>query len=383
MKNKIQMKTDEEAIRVAHIVGKMVGGGLESTVLNYYRYIDRSAIQYDFLIDEDSTYIPEEIEQLGGHIILIPPYQNLYSYQKKLYKILKENKYPLVYSHINTLSVFPMFAAWRANIPIRVVHNHSTAGKGEWKKNLIKYSLRPLSKIFPTTLCACSNFAGEWIFGKRTMDSGKVTIWQNAVEIDKFLFNKERRDITRCALGVNDRFVIAHVGRFIHQKNHGFIIDIFNEIYKKNSNAILLLVGNGALMPIIKEKVHALELDDVVIFTGNRNDIEDIYQAMDVFIMPSFYEGLGMVAVEAQISGLPVICANTIPIEAKICENMKYYSLKDSATKWAEEILQYADGFERKNMKNEAVASGYDINTAAKKMTLWYKKLLSLKAGEI
>ena len=368
-----------EPIRVAHIVGKMVGGGLEATVLNYYRHIDRSVVQYDFLVDDDSTLIPKEIEQLGGRVILIPPYQHQVEYQKKLYQVLKENNYPLVYSHMNTLSVFPLFAAWRAKVPIRVAHNHSTAGKGEWIKNIMKYSLRPFAKVFPTTLCACTNFAGEWLFGKKAMSDGKVTIWQNAVEIDKFLFNPEKRNAVRKKYSIEDRFVVAHVGRFIHQKNHEFIIDIFNEVYKKNNKAVLMLVGSGDLMPMIKEKVHNLGLDSVVLFLGNRSDIADIYQAMDIFVMPSFYEGLGMVAVEAQIAGMPVICADTVPEEARICDNFEYLSLNDSAAVWAQEVLNNAENTERRNMKQAAVEAGYDIDTAAKKMTEWYKTLLHIK----
>ena len=367
-----------EPIRVAHIVGKMVGGGLEATVLNYYRHIDRSVVQYDFLVDDDSTLIPKEIEQLAGRVILIPPYQHQVEYQKKLYQVLKENNYPLVYSHMNTLSVFPLFAAWRAKVPIRVAHNHSTAGKGEWKKNIMKYSLRPFAKVFPTTLCACTNFAGEWLFGKKAMDDGKVTIWQNAVEIDKFLFNPEKRNAVRKKYSIEDRFVVAHIGRFIHQKNHEFIIDIFNEVYKKNNKAVLMLVGSGDLMPMIKEKVHNLGLDSVVLFLGNRSDIADIYQAMDIFVMPSFYEGLGMVAVEAQIAGMPVICADTVPEEARICDNFEYLSLNDSAAVWAQEVLNNAENTERRNMKQAAVEAGYDIDTAAKKMTEWYKTLLHI-----
>lgn len=372
----IDIKT-AKPIRVAHVVGKMLGGGLEATVLNYYRHLDHTKIQYDFLVDSDSSLIPrEEIESFGGRVILIPPYQHQVLYQKELYKILITNKYEIVYAHLNTLSVFPLFAAWRAKVPIRVAHNHSTAGKGELKKNLMKYTLRPFARLFPTTLCSCSNFAGEWLFGAKCMQEQKVKIWQNAVDIDKFLFSKTERNIVRKELGIEGKFVVGHAGRFIHQKNHEFIIDIFAEIYRINHNAVLILVGNGELMPRIKKKVYDMQLDQAVIFTGNRSDIERIYQAMDVFIMPSFYEGLGMVAVEAQIAGLPVLCADTIPEEAKICENMSYYSLNDSAKTWAENALKYATGFERKNMKDYAVQSGYDIETAADKMTAWYCDLM-------
>lgn len=373
------MKEMNKPVRVAHVVGKMLGGGLEASVLNYYRNIDRSIIQYDFLVDDDSTLIPEEIEQMGGRVIKIPPYQHQLTYQRALYRILKENNYPLVYSHMNTLSVFSLFAAWRAKVPIRIAHNHSTAGKGEWKKNLMKYSLRPFAKVFPTDLCACTFFAGEWLFGKKVMRQGKVKVWQNAVEIDNFLFDQARRDSMRVELGIEDKYVVAHVGRFIHQKNHEFIVEIFDCIRRKKENAVLLLVGDGELVPMIKDKIRSLGLEKDVIFLGNRSDIANIYQAMDVFVMPSFYEGLGMVAVEAQIAGLPVICADTVPVEAKICDNMKYLRLNDPAEKWANLLLQYTDSFVRKNMKEAAIKAGYDIKPAAQKMTEWYKQILSIK----
>lgn len=365
-------------VRIAHVVGKMLGGGLEATVMNYYRRIDRSVVQYDFIVDDDSSLIPEEIEQLGGRVILVPPYQRQMEYQKKLYQVFKENQYPIVISHMNTLSVFPLFAAWRAKVPIRIAHNHSTAGKGEWKKNLLKYSLRPFAKVFPTHLCACTKFAGEWLFGKKAVNAGKVTVWQNSVEIGRFGYDEDRREAVRKALGIEDRFVIGHAGRFIHQKNHEFIVDVFEKVHQRNENAVLLLIGNGELAPMIKEKVKRLGLENSVLFLGIRSDIADLYQAMDVFVMPSFYEGLGMVAVEAQIAGMPVLCADTIPTEAKICDNMKYLSLNDSAETWADEALKYENGFERVSMVSAAADAGYDIQTAAPKMTGWYKQLLKI-----
>lgn len=366
-------------VRVAHVVGKMVGGGLEATVLNYYRNIDRSKIQYDFLVDSDSTLIPrDEIEKLGGKIILIPPYQNQVAYQRELYKLFKEKNYKMVYSHMNTLSVFPMFAAWRANIPIRVAHNHSTAGGGEFKKNLMKYTLRLFGKIFPTNLCACSNFAGKWMYGNKSMKSGQVQVWQNALDIDAFIYSKEKRATVRKKFNIEDKFVVGHVGRFIHQKNHHFIIEIFKEIHDKNSQSVLMLIGEGNLVPEIKAKVEQLDLKDSVIFTGNRNDVADLYQAMDVFILPSFYEGLGMVAVEAQIAALPTLCSDQVPEEARICDDFYYLSLNDSAKCWSEKILEIGRNHIRLNMCEQAVYAGYDIKIAAKKMTDWYCSLLNI-----
>lgn len=369
-----------EPVRIAHVIGKDVHGGVEAIVMDYYRNIDRSKIQYDFLIDEDSTstFMKDEIPGLGGRVIMIPPYQKQFAYQRALHRLFTENKYPLVYSHLNTLSVFPLFAAWRAGIPIRIAHNHSTAGKGELMKNAMKYSLRPFAKVFPTHLCACSRSAGEWLFGKRAMNSGRVTIWQNGINTSRFAYNEDIRNETRKELKLADKFVIGHAGRFIHQKNHDFLIDVFSEIHKRKSDSVLVLAGNGPLMESMKAKVNQIGINDCVKFLGSINDMERYYNAMDMFIFPSFYEGLGMAAVEAQISGLPVLCSDEVPDEAVICSNIKFLSLSKSAGEWAEEALKMSDNHVRRDMSTAAREHGFDIKAQADKMTRWYCELLKI-----
>lgn len=367
-------------VRIAHIIGKLRNGGVESVVMNYYRNIDRTKIQYDFIIDSDSSnpVLQDEIESLGGKIITIPPYQKPVSYHKALYKLFTENNYPLVYSHLNTLSIFPLFAAWRAGIPIRVAHNHSTAGKGEFKRNMMKYTLRPFAKVFPTHLCACSEYAGRWLFGKRAMDSGRVRVWPNAIDTERFAYNESVRNETRKYLKLTDKFIVGHAGRFMTQKNHDFLVDIFAEIHKRRNDSVLLLAGDGPLMDSVKEKVSRLGLNDCVVFPGSVHDMERYYQAMDVFIFPSLYEGLGIVAVEAQTSGLPVIASTELPIEAKICDNFHFFPLKKSASEWAEEALKISDGHVRKDMSSYARNAGYDVKTQAAKLSEWYCNILGI-----
>ena len=367
-------------VRIAHIIGKMRNGGVEAVVINYYRNIDRSKVQYDFIIDEDSPYTvhQERITDLGGRLIKIPPYQKQLEYQKKLYRLFTENHYTLVYSHINTLSVFPLFAAYRAGVPIRIAHNHSTAGEGEFARNVMKYSLRPFAKLFPTHLCACSRFAGEWMYGKSEVESGHVIIWQNALDTKRFAYNESLRNETRRALNIQDKLVVGHAGRFMNQKNHNFLIDVFAEIHKRRNDSVLLLAGEGPLMEAVIEKVNRLGLSECVIFIGSVNDMERYYNAMDLFIFPSFYEGLGMSSVEAQISGLPVICSDRVPDEAAICENIKFLSLKKTASEWADEALRLSENHIRKSMATEAIKHGFDIKTQAAKMNRWYCELLKI-----
>lgn len=248
-----------QPMRVAQVVGKMVNGGLEAVVMNYYRHIDRSKVQFDFIVDEDSTVIPrEEIERLGGRVYIVPPYQKLNRYIPALIRLFRENEYKIVHSHLNTLSVFSLYAAKKAGVPVRIAHNHSTAAKGEIKKNLLKYTLRPFAKVYATHYAACSKYAGEWLFGKKAVECGQVTIFNNAIDLNKFKYDEDVRREVRKELGVEDKFVIGHVGRFCYQKNQEFVIDIFVEVYKKNPNAVLLMIGDGPDRAKIEKKVRDL-----------------------------------------------------------------------------------------------------------------------------
>ncbi len=367
----------EEPIRVAHIIGKWLGGGVEAVVMNYYRHIDRSKIQFDFLCDEDSTNIPyEEIEKLGGRVILIPPYQKVFKYQKELIRIFKENNYKIVHSHINTLSVFPLRAAKKAGVKVRIAHSHSTTNKKEWKKNLLKQVLRPFSKVYATDYMCCSELAGRWLFGDKAYDSGKVYLLNNAIDLDKFKYNEFLREEKRKELGISDdTLVIGHIGRFVAQKNHDYLIDIFNEVLKKNNNSILLLVGQGPLMEEIKNKVKELKLNDSVRFLGQRNDVNELYQAFDVFCLPSLYEGLPVVGVEAQASGLLCILSNAMTKETKVLDITKFMSLNNTPRKWADSILDDVKRYKRIDTSKEMTSKNFNIKEEAKKLEKYYLNL--------
>ena len=361
---------DNKPIRVAQIIGKWLGGGVESVVMNYYRHIDRSKIQFDFICDEDSTNIPyEEIEKLGGKVILIPPYQKIFKYHKELKKILKEGNYKIVHSHINTLSVFSLFAAKCAGVPVRIAHSHSTTNKQEKKKNLVKKVLRPFSKVFATDYMACTEHAGRWLFGNKEYDNGDVYLLNNAIDLDKFKYDEKLRKEKRKELNIKeDTLVIGHVGRFVEQKNHRFLIDIFNEVHKQNKNSILLLIGQGPLMEEMKEKVDSLGISNSVKFLGQREDVSELYNAMDLFLFPSLYEGLGMVLIEAQANGLPCIASTEVPKIADISNNVQFYNLNDSIDIWLKNYDIKRFKFMRKNCI-------YDIKKEAEKLEKYYAKI--------
>lgn len=374
------MENNNSSIKVAHIIGKMVGGGVETIVLNYCKNIDPNKIKFDFLIDSDSTYIPyEELEKIGN-IIIIPPYQKLFSYCKELKRIFKENKYDIVHSHINTLSFIPLFIAKKSKIKIRIAHSHSTSNKKEWKKNLIKNLLKPFSKIFASHYFCCSEYAGRYLFGNKTYDKGKVELINNAINVDNFIYNEEIRQNKRKELGLTNQLVIGHVGRFIPQKNHLRLLEIFKSIIDNyNKDVILLLIGDGYLKNKVKEKIKELGLENNVILLGQRTDVNELMQAMDIFLLPSLYEGLPVVGVEAQASGLLCILSSAMTKETKVLETTKFIDLSKSNDTWAKIIIDSYNNYTRRNTKNEIINSNFEIRTEAKKLENKYLNLAKKK----
>lgn len=360
----------EVPIRIAQIIGKWVGGGVEAVVMNYYRNIDHEKIQFDFICDSDSTNIPyEEIEKLGGKVILIPPYQKVFKYQKELRKVLRDGNYKIVHSHINTLSVFPLYAAKRVGVPVRIAHSHSTTNKKEMKKNILKQILRPFSKVFATDYMCCSELAGRWLFGNKEYDKGNVYLLNNAIDLDKFKYNEKVRKEKRKESNIqDDTLVIGHVGRFVEQKNHRFLIEIFDEIHKQNNNSILLLAGQGPLMEEMKEKVKKLNLEDNVIFLGQRSDINELYQVFDVFLLPSLYEGLPVVGVEAQATGLLCELSRDMTKETKVLDTTRFISLDKSAKEWSSIILDDYSKFKRNDTAFEITKNNFNIKKEASKL---------------
>ena len=371
------METKEEPIRIPQIVGKWLGGGIEAVVISEYLAMDKSKIQFDFICDEDSTNIPYDlIEKNGGRVIIIPPYQKAFKYHKELKKVLKENNYKIVHSHISTMSVFSLFAAKCAGVPVRIAHSHSTTNKKEKKKNLMKQILRPFSKVFATNYMCCSELAGRWLFGNKEYDKGNVYLLNNAIDLDKFKYNESLRKKKRKELGIkDDALVIGHIGRFVAQKNHDFLIDIFNEIHKKNNNSILLLAGQGPLMEDIKNKVKELNLEDSVKFLGQRNDANELYQAFDVFLLPSLYEGLPVVGVEAQAAGLLCYLSDDMTKETKVLDITKFMSLNNTPEEWADNILDDVKKYKRIDTSKEMTAKNFNIKEEAKKLEEYYLNL--------
>ncbi len=358
-----------QPIRVAQILGDMTGYGVERYVMKYYRYMDRSKVQFDLVAHEGSTVIPyEEVERLGGRVFLVPAYHRLGEYMTALEGLFRENRYPIVHAQIGTMSVFPLCAAKRAGVPFRVVHNHSAAALSEGKKSLLKYALRPFAKVYATHYAACSRHAAEWLFGRRTVERGQAMIFDPVSELDEYRYDPAVRAQVRQELGLEGRFVVGHVGRFCDQKNHLFLVDIFRAIHERRPEARLLLAGDGDTRAAVEEKLERLGLRDDALFLGLREDVGRLYQAMDVFLLPSLYEGLPVVAVEAQAAGLKAVVSTGVTEEAKVRDDMAFLELSAGAERWAEEALR-ADPAGR---AYEGDYSAFDVTVQAKLLEQFY-----------
>lgn len=366
------MSDCKKPVRIAQMMTEMNYGGVEMVVMNYYLHMDHSRYQFDFFALEGSE-VPqrEEIERLGGRVYIVPKYTHLKSYIHEVTALLKENGYPIVHSQMNALSVFSLYAAKKAGVPIRIAHSHSTAGKGETKKNIVKNLLRPFSKCFPTQLFACSEMAGDWLYGR----NAHYEIVNNAIDLSKFTYHPEIRNDVRRELGIEGKFVVGHIGRFCYQKNHDFLIDIFKEIHDKCSNAVLIMAGEGELEPHIREKVAQMGLSDCVKFLGVRRDAPRLYQAMDVFLLPSRYEGLPVVGVEAQAAGLPLITTDLVTKETKILASTRFLNSADSVSLWADAVLDSVKGYERHDTAQEMRQAGFDIEAEAQKLMERYDSM--------
>lgn len=356
-----------EPIRVLHVVTYMGRGGLETMIMNYYRNMDRSKVQFDFLTHRDERWdYDDEIEQLGGKIYHLPRL-NPFSpkYLKSLDNFFKEHKeYKIVHCHQDCLSGIVLKYAKKNGVSFTIAHSHN-ANQDRNLKYVVKLIAKKNICKYSDHLFACGKEAGEWMF--KTSD---FEILNNAIDTKRYIYNEEKSLEVKEKLGITDKFVIGHVGRFRHQKNHSFIIDIFNEVCKKDPNSVLLLVGDGPLEKEIKKKVNNLGLEDKVKFLGARDDVNDLMQGMDVFLLPSLYEGFGIVLIEAQASGLKCVISDNIPTDAIITQKVKRLSLDDDISIWKKEIL--SNQYKRKEGIEKVEKSEYDIKSNAKWLENFY-----------
>ena len=359
-------------IRVLQCVNNMHRAGLETMLMNYYRHIDRNEIQFDFLTHrpERADY-DDEIERLGGKVYYAPRlypqnYASYFSFMKRFFRGHPE--YQIVHAHIDAMSYLPLMAAKCSGVPIRIAHSHSTSIDRDLKYP-IKQGFRLLLPTAATHRFSCGQAAGEFLFRGKDF-----TLIPNAVEREKYQTDPALRKQMRAELGLENRLVLGHVGRFSYPKNHEFLLDIFVAAVRKDTNARLMLIGTGENEASIREKVRQLSLMDKVYFLGSQAEVARFYQAMDVFVMPSRFEGVPLTGVEAQFSGLPCVFSDRVPTEVAFTEGCSFLPLEAGTAQWAEHVLACAKGERPAALLTE---TRFDIHTAADRLADTYRQLLT------
>lgn len=360
-------------LRVLHVIGKMDRAGAETIIMNIYRNIDRERIQFDFMVfsNEEGDY-DSEIKQMGGKIYQMPEFKviNYRNMCKIFKKFFEKHSYEIVHGHIGSCAPAYLYYA-KKNGSFTIAHSHNTDSSIIWKKIAYKCLTRPVIYVADYFM-ACSEEAGKDRFGKKIINQNNFRVMNNAIDAEEFIYTDERHCSLKDKFGLNNKIIFGHVGRFTEQKNHDFLIEVFENIKKKHNEAILLLVGVGEDFDKIKEKVEARKLEKSVCFLGIREDISDLMNLFDVFIFPSIYEGLGIVGIEAQAAGLPCFFSNAIPDEAILTPSVWKFPLKWGAERWATEINKKIQFFKRVDNYKLIVKGGYDIKKLSKAMEQFY-----------
>lgn len=367
-----------EKIIVVQVLATLDTGGAESMIMNVYRNIDREKIQFDFVVNErEKEYsFEKEIKQMGGRIFFVPKY-NFFNHLlcKKAWRELLANhpEWKILHIHHTSVAFLYLHIAKKKKI-FTIAHSH-TAGGNNSLKSKIKILMRFPVRYMADELFACSKLAADWMFGNR---SKEAYIINNAIDTEKLLFNGNKRLEKRKEFNLENKFVIGHIGNFTEAKNYSFILQIMKAVCAKNENVILLLVGKKENKPDIEDLVENLDLVKKVIFTGVRNDIPDLLQAMDVFLFPSLYEGLPVTLIEAQASGLKCFISDSITSEVGLTNLVEYISLNESPSYWAEKLLSCQYGYPREDKSKDIIEKKYDIAENAERLQKFYQKHTSI-----
>lgn len=365
----------ENKVKVLYFVDRMLRGGIQTFVIENLKHIDKTNLQIDFLLlDDGEVYeLEQELRDLGSTVyklerIWLRKPKDFVKYCMALNQFFKEHHdYKVVHMHSSSKNFMVLKMAKKYGIKVRVAHSHNIDFQSKNKLKILIGNLfkKPLKK-YATHYFACSELAGKWLFGNE-----EVKVIHNAVDYEKFKFNENRRNELRKELGIEDKLVIGNVGRFTNQKNHTFLIDIFNEIHKQNENTVLMLVGTGGKEKEIKKKVKDFGLQNDVLFLGFKNNVNEYMWTMDCFVFPSVFEGLGLVLIEAQATGMKCFTSKgVVPKEAQVSKLLEYISLKKSVKEWTEMILN--SDLERKDIKQDLENKKYLIEQTAEELGKFY-----------
>ena len=394
-----EMRNEEQPIRILQYVRVLDNGGIEKFIFSYLENMDREKVNFDFLLtrNQKESY-DDELKKYGCQkkivelkLCKIPIIRCIESYVK-LKRFFRENTYKVI--HFQSVGetiggAFAILAAKHAGIPVRIVHGHSATYDGEvFYKKILQELGRKAHMKWGTHWFACSKEAALLSFGEDACNQGKVCYIHNAICSSNFRYVEDVRKSVRKELNLQGKFVIGNIGRMSPPKNHVFMVNILEKILEKRSNAVLVFVGGYSTsyegyLDGVKEYVHKKRLDNSVIFTGERKDINRLLNAMDVFLFPSLWEGLGIAAIEAQANGLPVVASTKVPKETKFTNLIQYIDLKAPIDVWSEAVLKNYELSNRQSHEAEIRNSGYDIETEACRLQYIYQKLSLDKFAEI
>lgn len=367
-----------EPIRILHVLGNVQLGGAESRIMDLYRHLDRSRVQFDFLVHTDKEgHFDKEILRLGGRIFRVPRFRlyNYFSYRKAMTDFFKEHHgFKAVQGHMTSTAAIYLPIAKKAGIPVTIAHARSAGVDKGLKGKLTGWMRRNLSGK-ADYLFTCSRLAGISVFGKKAVREGKTIFIPNAIDCQAFAYNEKKREELRRQLGVEDKYVIGHVGRFHYAKNHEYLLRVFASLCDKKGAGpeyALLLLGEGSGMEEAKQLAGELGIAGGVHFLGNHSNVYDYYQAMDYFVYPSRFEGLPGTVVEAQTAGLKVLMSDTICEEVAVTGLVHTMSISGEPSLWADHIKE-TGSYERRSHVKEMQEAGFDVGAQAEKMTAFYE----------
>lgn len=365
-------------IRILHSVSNMDRAGIETMLMNYYRYMDKSKVQFDFLCNKKKPgAYDDEIKSMGGRIYHTPGLNPVKypEYLKFMGKLFHEHpEYKIVEAHNGALGVYALHAAKVSKIPVRIFHAHGASITKDWKLP-IKLVCKAMLPANMNEHYSCGVEAARCYFGDKVVSENDYVLIPNAIKISNFVFNDLTREKIRRENRLEDKHVIGHVGRFMAQKNHMFLLDVFAEVYKLDEKAQLVLLGDGELMEAVKQKAEKLNLEKNITFVGNVGNANEWYQAFDCFVLPSIWEGLPVVGVEAQAADLPCVFSANVTREIGFSERAEFVGLDEPLNKWARTIGKALLQTDRVDRTDLITKKHYNIEVEAERLQERYLQL--------
>lgn len=364
------MKTENDILKIAQVIGNAKSGGVISCVLNFYRHIDRTKFQFDFFTYGESPY-DEEIRSLGGRVFYFSDTHNFVKAYFDLRRYFSLENYYAVHAHMTSLSFVPLLAAKSRGIKHRICHAHSTTHIKD-KNWIIKNILKRLSKMSASRMAGCSLYSSGWLYGEK--DSYYAFLLHNAIDLKRFGFVEKKDEELAKKYNLGGKKIIGSIGRLVFQKNYGFLIDAFYHLSKKKSDVDLVIVGDGKEKEKLLAKIQKLNLQQRVHILPDIKNVEEYYKIFDLFVLTSRFEGLPLVAVEAQAVGVPCLLSSEITKEVELGGKCEFLPIKESKI-WADKMLNMLESTYRYDATSEIIDAGYEITTESVKLMQFYSSL--------